>query len=80
MTEEGENYIIHGRRTREIVSKEVFFKENILSIEGFNFKASPMELLHLESKHSKSEADRKLGKQLKINKTFIEKIEFIKLD
>ena len=80
MTEEGENYIIHGRRTREIVSNEVFSKDNILNIEGFSFKASPMEVLHLEAKHSKSEADRELGKKLITNNELLKKIEFIKLD
>lgn len=80
LTDEKDMIIANGNHTRVRYPKEMFSKDNDVSIDGFAFRIVPNEVLVLESEFSISKEDKGYGAGLEYDKKLFNKIQTTKID
>lgn len=79
LTTEDNKIIANGNKTLVKFPKDIFLKDNIVSLNGVSFRIVPNEALAIDSKFSINESDKAFGTGLKYNDSLFSQIEIIKV-
>lgn len=78
-TEEKDFYVSNGNCTLAKYPREMFLNNLTASIENFNFRKVPNEVLAFEYEFSIHEEDKKYAKELKTDKKLMSQIKTVKI-